>query len=61
MQAKPILLDSIADLISVHPQELRSAGLIPTGPLQRLTDERALVSCEIQAARGQLDIPAGIR
>ena len=51
------LLDAIADLIAVHTEQRGGARLVPSAPLERLHDERALELLEIDAVRRQLQRP----
>src|SRR5690242_8447014 len=49
------LLDAIADLIAIQPEQRRGFRLVPTGSLERLDDKRTFELFEIDASGWQLD------
>src|SRR5262245_34599953 len=49
------LLDAIADLIAVQPEERGRPGLVPPAPLEGLHDQRPFELLQIDSGRRQLD------
>src|SRR5712691_8506007 len=49
------LLDPVANLVPVQSQERGGTCLVPTGPLERLNEQRAFELLEIDAGGGELD------
>src|SRR5579871_1693061 len=55
---QPELLQPVADLIPVHAEQRRGAGLIAAGPLEGLDDELLLERFEVQPLGRQVKWPA---